>query len=135
MIFRRPLSLAAFLRHPQESVAYATVPYAGGSRQIPGNHPNSVMTATSTGRVGVQEEVMGHAREGQPDYACILEVEGGGPFWVSVQLPTGRLSRGPYGDRYQALAAASVLDKVAQRPWNRDSGGTPLDLRLAPDQV
>jgi uncharacterized membrane protein len=78
---------------------------------------------------------MDHAGEGLPDYACILEVEGGGPFWVSVQLPAGRLSRGPYGDRDQALAAASALDKVAQRRWNRDRGGTALDLRVPPDQV
>jgi len=59
-------------------------------------------------------------------YACILEASDGGVFWVHVQLPTGRLSRGPYGDTEDARAAASALDRVARRRWTQEGASDCL---------
>jgi len=68
-------------------------------------------------------------------YTSVLKDEDTGVFWVHVQVPTGRLAMGPYRDEEDARAAASALERVAQRRWNRDRGGTALDLRVPPDQV
>ena len=63
-------------------------------------------------------------------YACVVEEDESGVFWVQVQLPTRRWWRGPYPDREQAYAAAAAADLVARRRWsgNRAELGRKLDF-------
>jgi hypothetical protein len=63
-------------------------------------------------------------------YACVVEEDERGVFWVQVQLPTRRWWRGPYSDREQAYAAAIAADLVARRCWsgNRAQPASKLDF-------
>ena len=65
---------------------------------------------------------MGTNGTGLSTYASILRSPDAGAIWLHVQLPTGPLARGPYGDLEEAQRAAAALERVARRRWAQDKG-------------
>jgi hypothetical protein len=61
-------------------------------------------------------------------YTSVLKGEDAGVLWVHVQVPTGRLAMGPYRDEEHAQAAASALERVAQRRWAQKARQTAPKL-------
>lgn len=50
-------------------------------------------------------------------YVSILQGREEGILWLHVQVPTGPLTRGPYGDLEEARRAALAVERVARRRW------------------
>ena len=65
---------------------------------------------------------MGTNGNGLPTYVSILRSPDDGAIWLHLQLPTGPLLRGPYGDLEEAQRGAAALERVARRRWPQDKG-------------
>ena len=91
------------------------------TRQILGNQPNTVMhpgPALVPGRAAD----MNANGSGSSPYVSILQGPDEGTLWLHVQVPTGPLTRGPYGDLEEAQRAALALVRVARRRWAQPPG-------------
>jgi hypothetical protein len=98
------------------------------SRQIPRNHPNTVIHAGRITGSLAGTRAMSRETEGLLTYTSVLKGEDAGVLWVHLQVPTGRLAMGPYRDEEHARAAASALERVAQRRWAQKARQTAPKL-------
>ena len=50
-------------------------------------------------------------------YVTILDCREDGTVWLQVHMPSGSLTRGPYGTPQEVQRAAVALERVARRRW------------------